>query len=965
MNDSVRFLSSNPHILSMPIKRSIYRQIETARRSLLVGLGVQLVTIPILHAQSSETGAPAEMKKQVVIGSNIPTAEMETAQPGEVYSRAKIDQMGVTTVNDLLQRLPQIGAGGINGANNGFGFAPGAAAVSLRGLGLNATLVLLNGRRVAPYGMANDGTISFVDLNALPLEAIDSVEVLTAGNSAVYGADAIAGVINIKTKRSYRGGELRVFYGNTVHQDYGTAKGSITYGGGNDTTDFMVVADYYHQNDLYNRDRTYSSFSDHTPLGGINNGSSFAFPGRFAVPLNAPGLIGTPFYDASSSDTANLVPPLNTNGKAKPGDYHYFTDADRYDRTKYIQSLPKSERKGLYSTLNHRLFEDRLQAFAEFSYRHQEEHVATNPFGLDLFGSANGAGIPVGTTVVDKGVTILGEQLTIPATNPHNPFGADITDGRIRMFETGFSGTDTKTDTIRFVGGLRGEINDHFNYETAVLYNRARTDSSGALQFNLNEIQAALNDPNPATALNLFTGPDSHNNPATLSKLTINPQRISITDLLSWDARANGNLFQLPGGDVAYAAGLEYRTERYSDDPDSTLVGQGLPGVTLVHDSGSRDVASTYVETRIPITGKDWHVLPFYRVNLTAAGRVEHYSDAGIAAVPTIGIEWRPINEDILLRASYSENFRPASLQQLFNHPLEAGTERFTDPLRGTTESVYIKSGGNPHLKPETATQWTAGMVWSPSQVKNLRTSVDWLQVSRSNEIGSAYDFFGPEYLANQPDHSTRRVYEGDAAFLRENPTLPLPQIDPSTGLRAGQLQALNDNYSNIGSTVADYIDTRLTYSIPTRQAGTWTFDASASYLLSFRVLDPASGTYLRQAGRESYGDGDGLPRWRATSSLTWEYQKLQASAFANYIGKLGYDNPASGDPATVASFLTFDVQASYRLPWDCKVTAGINNVMDANPPLDLSPNFANVAYSYRLHSPLGRYYYFELSKKF
>ena len=949
----------------MSLSLNSRRQIENARRSLLVGLGVQLITVPILVAQSSDAAAPTEMKKQVVIGSNIPTAETETAQPGETYSRARIDEMGVTTVNDLLQRLPQIGSGGINGANNGFGFAPGATAVSLRGLGLNATLVLLNGRRVAPYGMANDGTISFVDLNALPLEAIDSVEVLTAGNSAVYGADAIAGVINIKTKRSYRGGELRVFYGNTVHQDYGTTKGSITYGGGNDRTEFMVVADYYHQNDLFNRDRTYSSFSDHTPIGGINNGSSYAFPGRFAVPLNAPGLVGTPFYDASSSDTANLVPPLNTDGKAKPGDYHFFTNADRYDRTKYVQALPKSEREGIYSTLNHRLFEDRLQAFAEFSYRHQEEHVVTNPFGLDLFGLGNGGGIPVGTTVVDKGVSILGEQLTIPAKNPYNPFGVDISDGRLRMFETGFSKTDAKTDTIRFVGGLRGEINDHFNYETAVLYNRARTDASGALQFNLNEIQAALNDTNPATALNLFTGPNSHNNPATLSKLVIDPQRISITDLLSWDARANGSLFQLPGGEMGYAAGLEYRTERYSDDPDSTHIGQGLPGVTLVHDSGSRDVASSYVETRIPITGKDWNILPFYRVTLTAAGRVEHYSDAGIAAVPTLGIEWRPINEDIMLRASYSENFRPASLQQLFNHPLEAGTERFTDPLRGTTESVFIKSGGNPHLKPENATQWTAGAVWTPSQLKGLRTSVDWLQISRNNEIGSAYDFFGPEYLANQPDHSTRRPYEGDAAFLRENPTLALPKIDPSTGQRAGALQGLSDNYSNIGSTVADYLDARLSYTLPTSNAGTWTFDTSGSYLLSYRVLDPASGTYSRLAGRESYGDGDGLPRWRATSSLTWEFRKLQASAFANYIGPVGYNNPATGDPAKVESFLTFDVQASYKLPWDVKVTGGINNVMDANPPVDLSPNFANVAYSYRLHSALGRYYYFELSKKF
>lgn len=940
-------------------------RVDRFRRVLLAGLGAHLLTTPAVFAESSDTNAPVELEKQFVIGSRIPTVETETAQPAETYSRQRIDRMSVTTVNDLLQRTPQANNAGINGNNNGFGFAPGATGVSLRGLGLNATLVLLNGRRVAPFGMANDGTIAFVDLNALPLEAVESVEILTAGNSAVYGADAIAGVVNIRTRRDFRGGEVGIFYGNTQHTDYGTVRGSITYGGGNDKTDFLMVADYYRQNDLYNRDRSFSLGADHRPYGGINNGSSYAFPGRFAVPANAPGLIGTPFYDATSSDPINLVPPRDTNGRAAPGDYHLFTDADRYDRTPDTQALPRSERMGIYTTIGHRLFEEKLQVFGEVSFRHLEEHVVTNPALLDLYGSGNGAGIPLGTEVVDKGVTIKGTQLTIPASNPFNPFGVDINDGRIRLVELGSFSDDITTDALRLVGGVRGEINEHFNYETAVLYNHARTTDFGFFRLDLNRIQAALNDPNPATALNLFGGPNSPNNPATLRTLKVDPERLATTELIAWDARANGAVFSLPGGEVAYAAGVEHRVERYSDNSDPAGLTAGFPDINLVQDGGDRNVTSGYVETRIPITGKDWNVLPFHRVNFTAAGRVEHYSDAGIASVPTVGIEWRPFNEDLLLRGSYAENFRPASLQQLFNHPLEAGTARFTDPLRGTTDSVYLKSGGNPNLEPETATQWTAGIVWSPAAVKGLRTSVDWLQIRRENEIGATYDFFGPEYLAQQPDRYVRRPYEGDEAFLRENPGLPLPQIDPKTGLRAGALQSFNDNYANIGASAAQYLDLRLTYALPTDQAGTWTFDLTTTYLLSLQAMDPSTGIYTDYAGQEAYGDGDGAPRWRGTATLFWEYHKLEAGVIANYIGEVGYQNPATGDPAKIDPFLTFDLQVSYRLPWQTRLTLGVNNVADTEPPLSLIPNVANVRYSYRLHSPLGRYFYFALNKRF
>lgn len=936
------------------------RRVDTFRRALLVGLGAQLLA-PTLLAQ--EAKAPEELDKMVIIGSRIPTVEVETAQPVEIYTRERIDKMAVTTVNELLQRVPQANAAGLNGNNGGTGFAAGATGVSLRGLGLNATLVLLNGRRISAYGFANDGTSAFVDLNSLPLEAIEAVEILTAGNSAVYGADAIAGVINIRTKQTYRGGELSFYYGNTQHTDYGTVKGSVTFGAGNDKTDVMIVADYYHQNDLFNRDRSFSSLVDLTPYGGVNNGSSFGYPGRFAVPVNAPGLIGTPYYDAASTGTVNLVPPRNTTGNAAPGDYHSFGNADRFNYNTVSQALPSSERMGVFGTFGHKVFDEKLQIFGEFAFRHVEEHVELAPSPLDIFGN----GIPLGTSDVTAGVVTPGTQLTIPASNPFNPFGADITGGRYRFYEAGNRTYDFATDAVRLLGGIRGELNEYFNYETAVLFNRGQTVNE-ARALGIQAIQNALNDPNPATALNMFTGPNAPNNPATIESLKINARRVGTTEILNWDAKAYGKVFSLPGGDLGYAAGVEYRTENFEDSPDQVQRDGGIVGQSRsLANAGDRNVTAAYVETRIPITGKDWNVVPLYRVDITAAGRFDHYNDFGDSAVPTIGLQWRPFNEDLMFRTSYAENFRPASLQQLFSQALDALTGTpFTDPLRGTPErEINLKSGGNPNLQPETATQWTAGMVFSPSQVKGLRASIDWLRIKRANEIGTTSDFFGYEYLAVQPGRYKRGAYEGDAAFLAANPNLPIPAVDPATGQPWGPLQSLNDSYANIGATKSDYIDFQVTYELVTDTAGTWTLDNTVTYLMNYDVLDPATGDFYSQDGGIFYSGSDALPKWRFTSSLFWKYRKLEAGVIANYIGSVDYENPATGDPATVDGFLTFDLQASYDLPWDVRLTAGVNNVADEDPPLYVG--FSNNAFAYlsSLHNPLGRSYYFRISKKF
>jgi len=213
----------------------------------------------------------------------------------------------------------------------------------------------------------------------------------------------------------------------------------------------------------------------------------------------------------------------------------------------------------------------------------------------------------------------------------------------------------------------------------------------------------------------------------------------------------------------------------------------------------------------------------------------------------------------------------------------------FTDPLRGDlVQEVNLKSAANPNLQPETASQWTAGLVFSPKQVKGLRASVDWLQIKRKNEIGTTSDFFGYEYLAVQPGRYTRQPYEGDAAFLANNTDpntglpLPIPQIDPATGQPAGRLTALNDSYANIGATITDFIDFRLTYEIPTDTAGTWTFDGTATYLLSLpdfgsdnRRLHPQDGGIFTAAPTRCPSGGPQPACSGNTASSRWRFCQL------------------------------------------------------------------------------------------
>ena len=960
-------------------------RVELARRSLTVGLGALLI-VPVALAQDSKNatapGDAGELKPVTIrTGSNIPTAEEETSSPIAIYNAEKISQLGVTDLSSLTQRLPIASGGALNGNNKGTSFAQGGTGVSLRGLGLNATLVLLNGRRVAPFVYGDGGTLTFVNLNSLPIEAIDRVEILKEGASAIYGADAVAGVINVVTKKDYDGLLVKARYGNTFTTDTASQQYSLLYGTHNKdaTTSVLIQANYLKQNSLYNRDRAFSSQTDgsnvsvydsgeKTALPGANLGSSFSFPGRFVVPRSAPGLVGTPF--AGAVGTRTLVAPHDTDGLAPASAYHIGgysnypelgSGADLYNFLKDSQATPDSERYGVFGSIEHQIFGEKMVAFGTFQLQRDVEHIELAPAPIDFAGNGSGLNIPLGEVRFKNGFKIVGNQVTIPASNPFNPFGADITAGRYRFVEAGNRVYDTISNTYDFVAGLRGDLDPEgrLNYETAVTYSRSE-DNRRSIEIGTQRVQDALKDTNPLTALNVFGGPNTHNNPATIDGLKVRTGRDGATQIAGWDGRAFGGL-DLPflkAGKFGYAVGTEYREERFYDFPDELTKAGSVVGTSPSRDSsGHRSMNAAFVESAIPITSREWNVPGIYRLDIKAAGRLDSYSDFGESVVPSVGIVWRPFNEDLLFRGSYNQSFRPPSLRQLFNAPQDALTgSAVKDPLRpgDLQPQTPITTSGNPNLKPETAESWTVGSVFTPKQIPGLRLEASWFEIKRKNEINQkSTSLGGVSALAGTAGSYTRGPYDGNPAAL----------IDPDTGKQAGPLLSLADSYINLGATIVDGIDFGVGYDLKTETAGTWSFDVQVTKMLAYRQEGAIGSGYSDFTG--TVADFDGFPAWRGVASISWAYRKLTLTSVADYRSAMDYVHPgfSSTGNATVASFMTFDLQASYNLPWQSKVTVGIRNLLDSDPPLYIGQQ--GQMYLSSMDDPLGRRYYVELSKKF
>jgi len=635
------------------------------------------LSIALAQDQDQDQSATEEI---VVIGSRIArSGDFQSPSPVLEVDRESIEKSGYSNLQQLLEKIPANGNGAFSTrGNNQDSTANGAASVSLRGLGADATLVLVNGRRVSISPFAESITTNFVDINSIPVAAIERVEVLKDGASAVYGSDAVAGVVNVVLRKDFRGLELSAGFGNTTESDYEEQTFSAIWGTGGDDSNVTLILDYFKNDTLFNADRGSAGTANQSARGGEDFRSSRGYPGRFIVN-------GTTTIDPG-------CPPGSIAGQTCLFDFGPFN-----------LLIPKAERTGLMM-LAHQGFGSNVELFTEIAVQHNTS-------------AAQGAPTPLDETAL----------LTVPTTHPNNPFpgATSIAIGRYRTVDAGARQWDIETDNLRVVLGLRGEIAD-WNWEVAAQRARSESEQSGDRSqgwIRTDFLQQQIN-------LGLYNPFGGVQNPqSVIDAITTNLVRRGKSNLRMYDAQISGDLFELGGNTVRMAAGAEYRSESVSDVPDDQFQRGLIFGTEAVTAAAGRKNWSTFVEFAVPLLDS---------LELSLAGRYDDYEDFGTTTNPKVAMRWSPIDQ-LALRASWGTGFRAPSLAQVGLGPSQE-SQFFVDTFGCADNPVYcaqtdyiILFSGNPNLEPEQSETINVGVAWQPTDGINL--TLDYWDIKQEDKI--------------------------------------------------------------------------------------------------------------------------------------------------------------------------------------------------------------------------------------
>jgi len=653
--------------------------------------GLALVGAP-LRAADVDNDAQAKrtpterVEKVVVVGSRLPAAEAQTAQDVHIYDRERIEQSGQTTVTDFLASVPEVS---LNSSESTFL----ATSVRLRGAAEGSALILINGRRTqAVTGGASP--FGFFDLNMIPLSLVERIEVLPTGTSAIYGGDALAGVVNIVLRSNFTGAEASAGYkwaDNTDEKLFSAGAGWSA-----DRLSMSIMASHSERTSMFGKDRSITASPDYRRFGGPNLGSQFfGAPATVSsVSGNLPGLNSSVAAVPVGSSGIGLTPSnfAATAGTQNTGSF-----------TRYQTLVPDLRRSGVFLTGNY-FVASTLEIFGELlASNYKIDQVSTPPF-LQL---AN-----------------------VPASNPFNPFGTTVRVSGVVQGAELLSRQTYEEDFVRPLVGTRGHVGA-WEWELTALMSRDRGSLRRYGQTNTNPLNSALASSDPATALNPFVdGPMA--SPGVLASIYSNT---TVTDFRGdatiFDGFVRGPLLQLPAGPLNALIGAEHEK--------STLE----RGFDI-----DRTVKALFVELKAPLlsgtnaAGGKRNVLA-----VQGAARYDDYSDFGSKTTWQAGFEFRPV-ESILLRGTHATAFRPPTLYNI-GAPLSTFSLGVSDPRRnGEAVIVTLTQGGNPSLKPTTSKSSTLGIVWSPREVRDLSASVTWWKLDIDNTIilpGSIQFFFDNE----------------------------------------------------------------------------------------------------------------------------------------------------------------------------------------------------------------------------
>ena len=887
-----------------------------------------------------------ELSPVVITGSNIPTVELEGPSPIVRIDREEINRSGAETVGELLRRLPQNNTGSYDEKYQN-SFAPGTSGVSLRGLGMNYTLVLVDGRRLGNYSMAQNMTTAFSDLNGIPMAVVERVEVLLDGASAIYGSDAVAGVINIITRDNFEGLEIKAGYSNATGHDMGTQRYSITGGTVSENGNAWIAFDYMKRNSAHMKDRSFSSSADQRANGGVDFRSEAANPGSILI-LPESEFFRTGYYKIPTEGKSEF---LDMEIIGNPG-------VTLFDQNPWMNLTPDIERSGASTRVNYSLGNN-VTTFIHATYRNLKTHYQMAP--TPAFGSRN-----------------MDSWGMLPASNPFNPFGNSTEWAKIsktkrgeavsfnhRFVEVGSRLFDIQSDVFRVLPGVKFDIGDSWQAEAAFLYNKIESVVFGQNFVSADAFKEALASGDPATAYNLFGAGQGINSPSVLDALRVNTMRRAEAELRMFDVKAAGDLAELPGGTLALAVGAETAQEETSDISDSLSIANKIVASGGTSNAGSRSRDAAYAEFMIPIIGEDNRISGIHSLGVQAAWRIEQYSDFGSDDNPKVGVKYSP-DERVLLRATYQTAFRAPSLQQLYmgesiSHPF------LLDPARGNDGMQYkTKSGGNEELQPESADSLSAGAVFDIPMPENisLSLSVNWSQIELEDQITS----MDAQYMLNNEDRYSDKIIRSeqtDADKAADNPgpdgrfgteeNLEWGDDDIPKGGVPGSINYINNSYLNLAEVRIEAVDLQIDYGIDT-SVGYFGVYLAAAYLYKYDYkARPTDPSFQDEAG--SYN----MPEWRGRVSVWWNYDKYSAGATVNYVDSF---DQLYGAIAEVASHTTLDLQASYDVTDNSGITIGALNVTGEDPPWsDSEPE--GYAFAAAGHSPVGTVLYGNVNIRF
>jgi len=953
---------------------------------------------------------PAPQKVEIT-GSNIRRADAETASPVQVITKQDIDQSGKGTVAEYLQTLTADGQGSVP-FTYGRGFSGSTSSgISLRGLGANATLVLINGRRVTSAVLADDAQRAYVDLNQIPLEAVERIEVLKDGASSIYGSDAVAGVVNIILRKNFVGTVAKVSFGMAQAGDGNEPRVAITHGFGNmdkDGYNVLLNAEFGKRNPIYYRDREgrasvgVSAIGQPTwgfdpNAGPGNNIGRYGGQGTIPVTTNAigrvsnsanPSMVGNvryPFADILDAAGDPLQGYYSRSDSAGVGFARTFAGAGVYclahtnlpqnnpaggcindQRMQVNQIQPAQENASLFGRISKKLGSD-LEGFVEvglYLTKSRVDDLAISPSAA-FFQSS-------GLRVSQTAATQLG------AAHPDNPyFGTAARLMYNPQFDTGIAGTNSRGHATRLVAGLQGTFAD-WDFDTALTYSEARQTDRATNVLNW-RVKNALLNPTPANVAAAAAFSPQYaalpagtywrigenaalNSQAMYDALLADKEREGVSRQYGVDFKASREIGKLPGGAIGLAVGAELR---HIYNNLNTWDGQGdFTGLSMTRYNGERNISAAYTELLLPV---------LKQLEVSAALRFDHYSGGiGNSFTPKVGAKWKPLN-DLALRATYARGFRAPGAAETdslagfggieVNDNVRCAALRADrvaeDTVKAQCEGVapIFVIASNPNLKPEKSQSFTVGLVWDVTPKTSL--TADLWQIKRSG-------------LIVQED-GQQAVDKGQ---LVRDPSTSQSPSDPGAILNATTF------YENASDSLTRGLDVEVKHRWDLGGGmGKLTAGMTWTYLMKQRVVagDGKVRDYAGTHGNCDISNCVGSPRNKMSFAATWDMGEWQLGANINHRGSMsnkltqadakcaqtllnGADFPSG---CRIKSFTTLDVSGRWMLGKDTEVFGSIANLLDTKPPADFE-TYGAIGYNPLDYSgAIGRFFRIGLKHRF